>query len=457
MKQPSSGRANFPAAFKEADIRGVYPHEIDDEVVYLIARAFVEQGKYKRVVVGRDMRLSSPVLSEAFTRGANDAGATVVDIGLVTTPMLYFASATMKLAGVMVTASHGPKDENGLKLVTSGAIPLTEKTGLGKIRKCLESGRFLVPASRPGTVVRKDVTKDFARFILRGHRPVRGVVERVVVDCGNGMGALLLPLLERLGLQVVPLFPELDGAFPHRASNPTIPKNQKAIIAALKTGEYDFGIAFDGDADRVTFFDETGRYVNCGAIGALIAERLLPRHQGAVMVGTVLTSRAFREAVTAHGGRHVYARVGHSYVKEIMRKRDALFGCEYSGHFFYEDFFYTDSVMLTIRHVLDAYLTAGVAFSALVSPYTMYVQTDDLMIAVEDKWQFLTKLKTFVQREKDVRISERDGLFLDYGDAWVVIKPSVTEAAINIVAEGTDRKRVVALRDRMVAEVRRLA
>ncbi|MBY0309983.1 phosphomannomutase/phosphoglucomutase [Patescibacteria group bacterium] len=458
MPTTSSLAANYLQAFKEADIRGVYPKEIDEEVAYLIARAFVEEFSYKQVVVGRDMRLSSPQLRDSFVRGVIDAGARVVDIGLVTTPMLYFASATMKLPGVMITASHSPKDQNGLKLVSTGAVPLTEKTGLRAIRNRLTKGTFLPDAARPGTVVEKDIIAAFARYVLKGNKIPKGAAQvRVVVDCGNGMGTLLLPILRDLGLDVTPLFVELDGAFPHRGSNPTVPKNQKAIAAALKAGEFDFGIAFDGDADRVAFFDERGQFINCGAIGALIAETLLPKNPKAVFVGTVLTSRAFREAVITHGGRYKEARVGHSYVKEVMHKNDAVFGCEHSGHFFFKDFFHTDTVELTIRSVLHAYRTAGVAFSALVSPYTQYYQTEDLMVAVSDEKTALAGMVAQAQKEAGARMVLRDGLTLNYGDAWVVIKPSVTETALNIIAEGTNKKRVITLRDAAVAQARLLA
>lgn len=458
MPTTTHGAADFVKAFKEADIRGVYPRELDEEVAYLLARAFVEEFSHKKIVVARDMRLSSDALRDAFVRGAVDAGASVVDIGLTTTPMLYFASATMGLPGVMITASHSPKDHNGLKLVQAGAVPLTEKTGLRAIRSRLLKGRFAPTAGKLGKVTEKDIATAFVRFVTKGYKLPKGAAQvRVVVDCGSGMGSLLLPILTSLGLDVTPLFAEQDGRFPHRGSNPTVPKNQKAIMSALKAGEYDFGIAFDGDADRVAFFDEQGRYVNCGAIGALIVEALLPLHPKATFVGTVLTSRAFREAIATHGGRYKEARVGHSYVKEVMQKTDALFGAEHSGHFFFKEFFYTDSVLFTLRYVLSAYRTAGVAFSALVSPYTVYHQTEDMMVDVRDEKKAVAGMLAYAKKEKGVTVTVRDGLTLDYGDAWVVVKPSVTETALNIIAEGSDKKRVTALRDQAVAKARSLA
>ena len=455
----SDQTATLTAAFKEADIRGVYPTEINDELTYLIARAFVERSGYKKVVVGRDMRVSSPALRDAFVQGATDAGAQVVDIGLTTTPMLYFASATRKLPGVMITASHSPKDHNGLKLVSVGAVPLTERTGLGDIRRRIVRSRFLPDAKRRGVVQEKDITPAFMRFMRPHLAPPRSgaAMLRVVVDCGNGMGSLLLPMLGDAGLMVTPLFPELDGTFPHRGSNPTVPKNQKAISTTLKTGDYDFGIAFDGDADRIAFFDERGRYINSAAIGALLTERLLPLHPKAVCVGTVLTARAYKEAVVAHGGRFVRARVGHSYVKEAMRAQSALIGCEHSGHFFFKDFFGVDSVLMTLGIVMAAYRTAGVAFSALVSPYTTRYQTEDLMVAVADRQAAMTVLGKYLQTLKPKVMTEFDGYQADYGEAWVVVKPSVTELAINIIAEGETKAAARMLRDQVLAQARSLA
>lgn len=451
--------AEFSKTFKEADIRGVYPREIDEEVVYCIARAFVEEYAHTKVLVARDMRLSSPQLHDAFIKGVTDAGATVVDLGLTTTPMLYFASATMKLPGVMITASHSPKDQNGLKLVQAGAVPLTAATGLNAIRRRLTRGQYATAPTKGGRVLTKDITAGYTRFVTAGIKKATVTPRRkVVVDTGNGMGALLIPLLEKhFNLEVTVLFPELDGRFPNRGSNPTVPKNQTSIIEALKRGGYDFGIAFDGDADRVAFFDEQGRYINCAAIGALIATELLRTHPKATCVYTVLTSRAYTEAVRSCGGRLVAARVGHSYIKQVMHKHDALFACEHSGHFFFKDFFYTDSVILALRYVLLCYNQAGVAFSALLAPHTRYVQTEDLMVPMGNPAAALADMERFATQCSPVSIKRRDGLVVDFGDVTVVVKPSVTESALNIVAEGMVAKRTLAVRNQFVAEARTLA
>jgi len=267
--------ADYVKAFKPADIRGVYPQEIDEELVYFVARSFVDEYQHKKVLVARDMRLSSDALHSAFIKGVIDAGADVVDLGLVHTPVLYFASGTMKLPGVMITASHSPRDYNGLKLVLAEAIPLTEKGGLKQIRKRLEKLVFN-ESVHVGKVTKKNVLKTYQRFVLKGMKPKGLDKLKIVADSGNGMAGVLLPLLEeKTPLKFTKLFADLDGRFPNRGSDPTLRQNQRQLVKVIKNGQYDFGIAFDGDADRIAFIDEKGSFVNSAAIGALITAHLL--------------------------------------------------------------------------------------------------------------------------------------------------------------------------------------
>lgn len=458
MTSASTNQVFF--AFKEADIRGVYPTEINEEFTYLTARAFVERSGYRKVLIARDMRLSSAALRDAFVQGATDAGAAVVDLGLATTPMLYFASATMSLPGVMITASHSPKNFNGLKLVAPGAVPLTEAAGLKDIRTRLAKGKFSEDALKRGKVSAQDIKPAFFRFMKSCAKKItpKSSSVRIVVDYGNGMGALLDPFLTELGYKVTPLFAELDGTFPNRGSNPTVPKNQRNIIKMLKSGDYDFGIAFDGDADRLAFFDEQGRFVNCGAIGALIATQLLNKNPKAVMVSTVLTSQAFAGATKKSGGRLALSRVGHSYVKEVMRKKEALFGCEHSGHFFFRDFFGVDSVLLTLFQVMSAYRASNTNFSRLLAPHTDgFYQTEDLMVDTSNKKETMLRLEKFLRAQKPLTLKKFDGVTAEIGTARIVVKPSVTEAAINIIAEAPTRAAAMSLRDLVLAEARRVA
>lgn len=453
-------QADFKRAFKDADIRGIYPTEIDEEVAYFVARAFVEEYKYTQVLVARDMRLSTPQLYDAFLKGVTDSGASVIDIGMVHTPVLYYASGTMNLPGVMITASHSPKDYNGLKLVFPGAIPFTEKNGLGKIRRRMEQGKF-VAGVKPGKVTKKDVRKPYQKFVLQGVPAKKMTGLKVVADVGNGMGSVLMPLLqEKLPIDFTILSPELDGRFPNRGSDPTLSKNQRQIKKALKEGSYDFGVGFDGDCDRIAFIDEKGNYVNSAVIGALIAEQMLKKHPGAKIGHTNLDSLIFLETIKKCGGKPVPVRVGHAFIKETMRKKDVLFAAEHSGHFYFKDYFYTDSVTLTLLGVLEAYLqakAAGQTFSEMMRPYVQYQQTEDVIVMVKNRELALEKTRAYVESLKPQSIETFDGFFVNFGDVWGSVKISVTEYALKLMFEGKKKQDAQAMQDKVVDYIRSVA
>ena len=444
----------------QADIRGLYPDNINEEVTYLIARSFVDEYKHKTVLVARDMRLSSPALFEAFAKGVTDAGADVVDIGLATTPMLYFASGSLDLPGVVITASHNPKNYNGLKLVLAQAIPLTEQHGLKTIRKRMEKGIFNEVKKR-GRVRSKDISKAYQRFVLKGLKTEDLEKMKIVADTGNGMAGVLMPLLkEKMPLKFATLFPKLDGNFPNRGSDPTHKKNQREVSKKLKAGKYDFGVAFDGDADRIAFLDEKGKYINGSAIGAVVAERLLKKDPKAKIAYTVFTSRAYEERIKEAGGRPVITRVGHAFIKNKMRKDDILFGCEHSGHFFFKEYFYTDSVVLTIRYVLEAYKEAkakGLTFSEMMKPYLCYEKTEDILIPVADRKKAMLALEKYLKSKGPKTISKFDGVTVDMGEVWGTVKPSVTEFALKVMFESKNKAKAKAMQDDLVGFVKSVA
>ncbi len=452
--------ADYEKAFKDADIRGVYPSELDEEVAYLIARAFISEYDFTEMVVGRDMRLSSPALYEAFVKGVVDAGATVIDIGLVSTPMVYYASGTWQLPGVMITASHSPRNYNGLKLVLPGAIPLTEAHGLKKIRTRIEKGAFKESA-RLGKVRQKDISKAYQRLITKIVSPKMLAGLSVLVDCGNGMSSVVMPLLaEKIPVKFTMLHTELDGRFPSRGSDPTLRRNQRAIQHGLKAGSFDFGVSFDGDADRVAFFDENGNYINSAIIGALIARRLLSTTPRSGIVYTNLTSRIFEETIRAEGGKPVPARVGHAFIKETMRKKDALFGAEHSGHFYFKEYFYTDSVEYTLMYVLAEYArarTAGLAFSEMINPFRQYEQTEDVIVMVNDQRAALESVRQWLLKRQPRRIQQFDGYYVDFGDVWGSVKISVTEPALKMMFEGVKKKNAQLLQDELKVYVTSIA
>jgi phosphomannomutase len=452
--------ASYERAFKDADIRGVYPTEIDEVVAYAVARAFVEEFNYTALVVGCDMRLSTPALHAAFIAGARDAGANVTDLDLVATPQLYFASGSLSLPGVMITASHSPKEYNGLKLVHAGAIPLTKRNGLAQILKRVKKGKWQ-EVSKCGGVKKKNIDAAYTKFVFAGVNAKKYTGLHIATDIGNGMAHDLIPLLRaKLPIHFDTLFAKLDGSFPNRDSDPNLHENQIDLDSKIDHGHYDFGISFDGDEDRIAFLDEHGNYVNSAAIGALIAARILAREPKAKIASTNLNSRIYDETIRAHGGKVVMARTGHTFVKEEMRKHKAVFGCEYSGHFFFRDFFYTDSVELTFLEVTDAYLEAkqaGQTFGQMMVPYLVYEQTEDVVVKVVDKDVAMEKIHAHLVSLKPTSLKKFDGYFVDFGDVWGAVKMSVTEYAVKLMFESTTKAKAKKLQSQILKFVKSIA
>jgi phosphomannomutase len=360
----------------------------------------------------------------------------------------------------MITASHSPKEYNGLKLVFSGAIPLTEKNGLAKIRRRMEKGKFAAEA-KVGKVIKKDVKKAYQKFVLKGVTAKKLAGLKLVADVGNGMGSVLMPLLqEKLPIDFTILFPELDGRFPNRGSDPTLSKNQRQLKKTIKDGSFDFGIGFDGDGDRIAFIDENGNYVNSAAIGALLARQYLQKHPKAKIGYTNLDSLILLETIKACGGKPVPVRVGHAFIKETMRKKDVLFAAEHSGHFYFKDYFFTDSVTLTLLGVIEAYLKAkdeGKTFSELMKPYVQYQQTEDVIVMVKNREAALEKTRAFVESLAPQSIDSFDGFFVNFGEVWGSVKISVTEYALKLMFEGKKKKDAQAMQDKVVAFIKSIA
>lgn len=433
----------YKKAFKDADIRGVYPSEIDEEVTYRVARAFVEQCKLKQVIVARDMRLSSPGLRDAFVAGARASGADVIDLGMVGTPALYYASGTYKSFGVMITASHNPKEYNGLKLVKRGAVPLTNASGLLKVLKRVEKNKFK-DAAHKGKLKQKKILREYKKYVQGKIALDVPRAIKIVVDAGNGMASDFEPIFTGLPIKAKKLFFTLDGTFPNRESNPTLAKNQTAIIAELKTGSYDFGVAFDGDVDRVAFFDEKGRYINSSHIGALLAKYFLQEKMRQKFVYTVFTSRIYEETIKKYKGKAIRARVGHAFIKELMHKHNARFACEHSAHFYFQGNFHADSGILALLYLIDAYSDAmkqGMTFSEMMREFQIYHQTEEVLVAVSDKKKALTLITKHYKKQKPRKIEKFDGVSIFFDDCWIAVKQSVTEDALKFVVESPNKKR----------------
>jgi phosphomannomutase len=452
----TSDVATLDAIFKAYDVRGLVPEQLDPELAGHVGRAFVKVTGAPAVVVGHDMRASSPGLAAAFADGATDAGADVVALGLCATDQLYFASGSLDLPGAMVTASHNPAAYNGLKLCRAGARPIAYDTGLSQIRDLVARGAVTDPVE-PGAVEERDLLASYAEHLV-ALAPVRGRRLRVVVDAGNGMAGLTVPAVAAVvgaeQLVVDPLYFELDGAFPNHEANPIDPATLVDLQARVLATGADAGLAFDGDADRCFLVDERGHLVPPSSLTALIAERELARHPGATVIHNLITSRAVPELVTSLGGTAVRTRVGHSYIKATMAETDAVFGGEHSGHFYFRDFWRADSGMLAALHVLAALAASDAPLSQLLARYEPYLHSGEINTVVADPAVVLAGLRAEYGERDGVTLDELDGLTVSHRDWWFNVRPSNTEPLLRLNAEGADAATLAAVRDDVLTRIR---
>nr|WP_246283864.1 phosphomannomutase/phosphoglucomutase [Nocardioides perillae] len=444
------------AVFKAYDVRGTVPDQLDEVLARRVGAAFVAVTGAPTVVVGHDMRPSSPEMARAFAEGAAEAGADVVAVGLASTDQLYFASGHLGHAGAMFTASHNPAQYNGIKMCRAHAVPVGAESGLHEIRDLLARGDELPPAATPGEVTARDVLDEYAAHLL-SLAPVTGRRLRVVVDAGNGMAGHTAPaVLGRLHdvVDLVPLYFELDGSFPHHEANPIEPENLRDLQAEVLARGADVGLAFDGDADRCFVVDEQGRAVSPSTLTALIAERELARAPGSAVIHNLITSRAVPELVAERGGRPVRTRVGHSFIKATMAETDAVFGGEHSGHFYFRDFWRADSGMLAALHLLAALGESEQPLSALLQRYERYASSGEVNSTVADQAAVVAELRRRWSERDDVVLDELDGLTVTHADWWFNVRPSNTEPLLRLNAEGRDTATMEQVRDAVLAVVR---
>lgn len=447
--------ATVTAIFKAYDVRGTVPDQLDDELARAVGRAFVQVVGASEVVVGYDMRPSSPDMAGAFADGATQAGADVTMIGLASTDQLYFASGHLDMAGAMFTASHNPAQYNGIKMCRSQARPVGTDTGLSEIRDLVISGDF-APATRVGEIHQHDVLEAYAAHLL-SLAPVEGRRLTVVADAGNGMAGFTAPaVFGRLGdrVELVPLFFELDGTFPNHEANPIEEENLADLKAkVLETGA-DLGLAFDGDADRCFLVDETGAGVSPSTLTALIADRELARHPGSTVIHNLITSRAVPEIVAELGGTPVRTRVGHSYIKATMAETDAVFGGEHSGHFYFRDFWRADSGMLAALHAMAALAATEQSLSELLAGYARYPLSGEINSTVDDQAAVLEQLEATFGGRDGVTLDHLDGLTVSHADWQLNVRASNTEPLLRLNVEGRDQATMVAARDEALAIIR---
>ncbi len=451
----TTDRANTLAVFKAYDVRGVVPDQVDEPLARRTGAAFVHVAEARTVVIGHDMRPSSPGLAAAFAQGAAEAGADVVMIGLASTDQLYFASGHLGHPGAMFTASHNPAQYNGIKLCREGARPIGADTGLHAIRDVV-SGPPPAAATSRGTIAQLDVLDAYAAHLL-SLAPVAGRRLKVVVDAGNGMAGLTAPVVfDRLGdeVELVPMYFELDGTFPHHEANPIEPENLVDLQARVVAEGADVGLAFDGDADRCFVVDERGEGVSPSTLTALIATRELVRSPGSAVIHNLITSRFVPEVVREHGGRPVRTRVGHSYIKATMAETDAVFGGEHSGHFYFRDFWRADSGMLAALHTLSALAETDRPLSQLLADYQRYSLSGEINSEVADQAAATATVEAAYAGVDGVEVDHLDGLTVTTPAWWFNVRPSNTEPLLRLNVEGADEATMIRVRDDVLALIR---
>ncbi len=442
--------------FKAYDVRGIYPSELDEEGARAIGRAFVEVFEPKRIAVGHDMRVTSPAMAAAVIRGASEAGADVLDLGLVGTEMVYFAVGELGLdGGVAVTASHNPKEYTGLKIVRGGALPVGGESGLLEIRDRAASDSDLTEGQSPGHVQQYDIWQKYVDRVLsfvdvEAIRPLK-----VVIDAGNGMGGVMLPpVLERLPqLEVVRYFFEPDGTFPNHLPNPLLPENREFIVARTLDEQADFGAAFDGDADRCFFVDDSGEFVPGDFATALFAETVLEKEPGAKIIYDVRASWAVPETIERYGGIPLVNRVGHAFIKHRMRQEDAVFGGEVSGHYYFRDFSQADSGVVPFLLMLQIVSKKGKPLSEILRPFReRYFISGELNTPVPDVERKLQEIEERFGAEG--RVTHLDGISVD-ADGWHMnVRPSNTEPLLRLNLEARTPELMGQKRDEVLAVMR---
>jgi phosphomannomutase len=443
-----------PTVFKAYDVRGVYPTQLDEEGGRAIGRAYVEQFEPKRIAVGRDMRVSSPSMAAAAIEGAAEGGADIVDIGLVGTEMLYFAVGELGLdGGIQVTASHNPKDYAGMKIVRRGALPVGGDSGLLEIRDRALAGFDASGGQAPGRVQKEDVLPAYVDKVLSFIDLDAVKTLRVVIDAANGMaGVMLAPVLERLPTDVVRYFFEPDGTFPNHEPNPLLPENREFIVAKVLEDSAQLGVAFDGDADRCFFVDDTGEFVPGDFVTALLAESILEKHPGEKVIYDARASWAVPETIERAGGIPLVNRVGHAFIKQRMRKEDAVFGGEVSGHYYFRDFCQADSGVIPFLLMLELISKQGQSLSELLRSYTeRYFLTGELNTPVSDVAVKLQELKERFGPEG--KVSHLDGISIEAEDWHMNVRPSNTEPLLRLNLEARSRELMERKRDEVLAVI----
>lgn len=434
-----------PDIFKAYDIRGIYPEELDEEASYLIGRAYIQFLKKKKpkIVVGQDNRLSSPSLFEALTLGMVEQGADVVDIGLATSPLLYWTCAFFEFdGGINITASHNGAQYNGFKVVREKAIPISEKSGIKEIKKLVLEGKFKTEIS--GEITKKETLKEYIQFNKQNFDFKKIKPLEIVIDTANAVSGIVIPeIFQNTNCQIYHIFSELEGTFLNHQPDPLKKENLKDLSATVKARKADFGVGFDGDGDRVIFVDEKGDAVGGDMITALMAEMILKKNQGEKILYDIRSSNSVKETIEREGGKALIERIGHSYIKERMRKEKAIFGGELSGHYYHRDHFFCECPFFVIFKILEKLSQESKPFSEIISPFRKYFSSGEINFKVKDKEKILKLLeKNPPGGGERGKIMKLDGLRIDFKDWWFLVRPSNTEPLLRLVIEAKSKELV---------------
>ena len=446
-----------PNVFKAYDIRGLVESELDSDFAFETGVAFARFLQIERepatIVIGEDMRPSSPLLAEAFSAGVTSQGMDVIRIGLASTDLMYFASGKLGLPGAMFTASHNPAEYNGVKLCMSQARPIGRESGLLTIEKFVREGSPIA-LRNVGVEKHQNMLEEYVDHLLtlvnlRDIRPLK-----IVIDAGNGMAGYTAPaIFAKLNCEVIPMYFELDGSFPNHEANPLDESTLVDLKKAMKENKADLGLAFDGDADRCFLVDENGEGINPSSLTALIAERELKQHPGSKIIYNLISSRTVQEVINENNGVGLRSRVGHSNIKKLMAETGAIFGGEHSGHFYFKDFWRADSGALAALHAIAALGRSEVSISKLLAPYSRYFQSGEINTKVANV-QEATELVEKHYSSTQVDVDHLDGLTVNGDSWWFNLRPSNTEPLLRLNVEAKDQAHMQTIRDQVLALIR---
>jgi phosphomannomutase len=446
-----------PGIFKAYDIRGLYPGEIDETIAHQIGRGFVAYLAADRVGVSRDMRISSPAIAAAFIDGARAQGASVVDYGMLPTDVLYFATVTDRLdGGAQITASHNPKQYNGVKMVRAGALPLSGDAGIGDIRDMIANDRLPSPRAPMGSLASRNLLPQYVDKVFSFIDPSIIKPFNVVLDAGSGMGGLVAPMLfDRLPCRTTRLCFDVDGTFPNHEANPLIEENRRDITAEVVRQGADIGIAWDGDADRCFFIDGSGEFISGDFVTALLAEAFLLKHPGATVIYDLRASHAVRDTVAAHKGKALMNRVGHAFIKQRMRQEDGIFAGEVTGHYYFRDFYYADNGFIPALLILELMSKKSLPLRDLLRPYReRYFISGEINTTLRRLEDAPKKLAAIEARYRDATLARMDGLSVDYADWHFNIRASNTEPLLRLNLEARTPEMMERKRDEVLELIR---